>query len=120
MKVLYKELSDGIVAAAMEVHQHLGHGFLEAVYGKALAYELEIRGVAFEKEVLLPVNYKGKSIGKYKADFVVDQKIILELKAISHLTSAHVAQTQHYLLATGLHLAILFNFGNPSLEHVRV
>lgn len=120
MKALYKELSDAVVAAAMEVHQHLGHGFLEGIYGKALAHELEIRKVSFEGEVLLAVNYKGKLVGKYKADFVVDEKIILELKAISHLSSAHVAQARHYLVATGLELAILLNFGGPSLEQVRV
>ena len=120
MEILYKKLSDQIVAAASEVHQYLGHGFLENVYGKALAYELDIREVHFEKEVLLPVNYKGKPIGKYKADFVVDEKIILELKAISYLSSTHVGQAEHYLVATGLKLAILLNFGNPSLEQFRV
>ncbi len=120
MEQLYKQLSDHIVASAMEVHRYLGHGFLERVYGKALAYELEVRKIGFEREVLLPVNYKGQPIGKYKADFVVSKKIILELKAVSYLSAAHVGQAEHYLVATGLRLAILLNFGSPSLEQVRV
>ncbi len=120
MEQLYKQLSDQIVAAAMEVHRYLGHGFLEKVYGKALAYELATHKIDFEREVLLPVSYKGQPIGTYKADFVVSKKIILELKAVSYLAPAHVSQAEHYLVATGLRLAILLNFGSPSLEQVRV
>ena len=119
-KILYKELSYAIVGAAMEVHRILGPGFLEAVYQAALAHELTLRGIRFEQFKCLPVTYKQVLIGNYEADFVVEGKIILEIKAVSVLHPKHVAQAHHYLAATGLRLAILLNFGAGSLEHQRV
>jgi GxxExxY protein len=77
-EILFKELSFAIIGAAMEVHNHLGPAFLEAVYQNALAYELALRGIPFEEQKVLPVYYKGQLVGEYKADFVVDGKIILE------------------------------------------
>lgn len=120
MEILFKDLSYAIVGAAMEVHRVLGPGFLESVYAEGLACELEARGIYFVREVRIPVDYKGKRIGDYKADFLVDNKIILELKAVSALLSVHAAQAQHYLAATGANLAILLNFGAPSLQYKRV
>ncbi len=119
-EILHKELSYAVVGAAMEVHRELGPGFLEAVYQTALAYELTQRSIPFEEQKSLPVYYKDQLIGEYKADFVVDGKIILELKAISALNSAHQIQALHYLAATRLPLAILVNFGAASLETKRV
>lgn len=119
-KIIYKKLSYAIVGAAMEVHRVLGPGFLEAVYQAALAKELTLRGINFEQFVKLPVSYKGELIGDYEADFVVEDKIILEIKAVSNLHPRHKAQAIHYLTATGYKLAILLNFGTPSLEHERV
>ena len=119
-EILFKELSFAIVGAAMEVHRQLGLGFLEAVYQKALAYELTLRGIPFEEQKVLSVCYKGQLVGEYKADFVVDGKIILELKSVSAINNAHMAQARNYLAATGLHLAILINFGVASLETKRV
>ena len=91
-----------------------------AVYQKALAHELTLRSIPFEPQKRLTVTYKGLDMGDYQADVVVDNQIILELKAISALNSAHEAQAHHYLTATGLRLAILLNFGADSLEHRRI
>ena len=118
--ILYKELSYQVVGAAMEVHRALGPGFLEAVYHNALAHELTLRGILFESKRALPVTYKGVAIGHYEADIVVDGKIILELKCATGLHPAHYAQANHYLAATGIQLAILFNFGGKSLETKRI
>jgi GxxExxY protein len=118
--ILYPELSYAVVGAAMEVHSVLGPGFLEAVYQKALAHELGLRGIAAIREQQLPVIYKGVDVGFYVADFVIDKKIILELKATTQLTSAHKAQAINYLAATGYDLAMLMNFGERSLKSERI
>ncbi len=120
MEVLFRELSYTIVGAAMEVHRVLGPGFLEALYSEALDWELGLRRIPFVRQAKIPVEYKGKCIGEYKADFLVDNKIILELKAVSLLNPVHRAQAHHYLAATGLRLAILMNFGAVSLEYERI
>jgi GxxExxY protein len=118
--ILFKELSYAVVGAAMEVHRVLGAGFLEAVYEAALGHEFGLRAIPFECQKRLPVTYKGRLVGEYVADFVIDGKIILELKAISRLGPAHEAQAHHYLAATGLRLAILLNFGGTSLQQKRI
>jgi GxxExxY protein len=119
-EVLYKELSFKIIGAAMEAHGILGPGFLESVYQTALEKELSLRGIPFQRQVELPVSYKGDFIGVYKADLIVDGKIIVEIKGISKLNVSHNAQALHYLAATGMELAILINFGAGSLEYRRV
>ena len=119
-KILFKELSYKIIGAAMEVHRILGTGFLEAVYEGALAHELTLRGIPFERQQRLPVYYKDQLVGQYVADFVIDGQIILELKAVSSLTKMHEAQAHNYLAATGLRLAILLNFGAESLQQKRI
>jgi len=118
--ILYKELSFAVIGAAMEVHKVLGPGFLEAVYQLALEKELTLRRIPFQHQVELPVTYKGDLVGIYKADLIVDNKIIIEIKGISNLNASHQAQALHYLAATGLQLAILINFGMSSLESRRV
>ena len=119
-EILFKALSFAIIGAAMEVHQILGPGFLESVYQAALEKELRLRGILFKHQVELPVSYKGDLIGVYKADLVIDDKIIVEIKGISRLNASHEAQAIHYLAVTGLQLAILINFGVGSLESRRV
>ena len=118
--ILLKELSYAVVGAAMEVHRTLGPGFLEAVYEAALAHELELRGIPFEQQKRLPVQYKGQPVGEYVADLIVDGEIILELKAVSKINAAHEAQAHNYLAATGLRLAIILNFGAASLHQKRI
>ena len=119
-EILFKELSYQLVGAAMEVHGVLGHGFLEAVYEAALAHELALRNIRFEAQKRLPVFYKSIRVGDYVADLVVEDKIILELKAISKFSRVHEAQAHNYLAATGLRLAILLNFGASSLQQKRI
>jgi GxxExxY protein len=119
-ELLFKELTFSIIGAAMEVHKVLGGGFLEAVYQSALAHEFALQKIAFEQQVRLPVNYKGILIGENVADFVIDGKIILEIKAVSQFNDTHKAQAIHYLAATGYKLAMLLNFGTSSLEYKRI
>ncbi|MCP4198100.1 MAG: GxxExxY protein, partial [Proteobacteria bacterium] len=104
-KLLFEELTYAINGAAMEVHKILGPGFLEAVYQAALEHELTLRGISFESQKRLEVTYKDQTVGEYIADIVVEDKVILELKAISTLNKAHEAQAHNYLAATGLRLA---------------
>jgi GxxExxY protein len=110
-----------IIGAAMEVHRQLGHGFLEAVYQEATAIELALAGIPFRKEVDLPVLYKGRKLKTfYTADFVCFDQVIVELKAVSDLTSVHEAQVLNYLKATGLSVGLLLNFGTQRLEYRRL
>jgi GxxExxY protein len=85
-----------------------------------MAHELRLQQIPFETKKSLPVAYKGQVVGQYEADLVVDEKIIVELKAVSALSAAHIAQAHHYLTATGLRLALLLNFGRESLEMKRI
>jgi GxxExxY protein len=119
-ELLYKELTFAIIGAAMEVHRILGPGFLEAVYQKALAHELRLRKIPFEEQVRLFVIYKEILMGEYVADFVVEDKIIIEIKSVSRLNPNHQAQALHYLTATGCRLTLLLNFGAGSLEQRRI
>jgi GxxExxY protein len=119
-EILFKTLSFAIIGAAMEVHKILGPGFLESVYQVALEKELTLRGIRFQHQVELPVSYKGDLVGMYKADLVIEGKVIVEIKGISKLNASHNAQALHYLAATGLQLAIIINFGSSSLEYHRV
>ena len=110
-----------IIGAAMEVHRQLGHGFLEAVYQEALAFELADRNIPFEREVALPIAYKGRRMPcSYRADFVCFGEVVVELKALSQLTGVDEAQTINEMKATGLQRALLINFGAPSLEYKRL
>jgi len=95
VELLYKELTFAVIGAAMEVHKILGPGFLEAVYQTALERELTLREIPFEQKVKLPVTYKDVSVGVYEADLVIDQKFIVEIKAVSKLNTSHQAQAMH-------------------------
>jgi GxxExxY protein len=100
----------------MEVHRILGCGFLENVYQNALAIELGSQGISFRQQVAISVQYKGQPAGKYLADFVVDNQIIVELKSAKNLTAAHASQLINYLAASGTSVGLIFNFGAPSLQ----
>ncbi len=119
-KLLHQELSFALNGAAMEVHRQLGPGFLEAVYQTALAHELSLRAIQFKQLIPLTVTYKGTIVGNYEADFIVEDKVVLELKATSTFHNRHTAQAINYLTTTGLELAILYNFGSDSLQKKRV
>ena len=106
-----------VIGAAMAVHRHFGAGYLEEVYKNALMVELEAEGLRSEKEVPISVIYKDVRVGDYRADIVVENKLILELKAVTALNAAHEAQLVNYLNATGIDDGLLINFGTASLQH---
>jgi GxxExxY protein len=115
------EQTHTIIGAAMEVHRHLGPGFLEAVYQEALAIEFEARCVPFVREVELPVHYKGQQLAcSYRADFVCYHEVIVELKALRVISGVEEAQLLNYLRATGLRRGLLLNFGTRSLSFKRL
>ena len=119
-KVIYGELSYQVMQAVFEVHNVLGPGFLEGVYEEALAHELDLRGMPFERQKTVTVHYKGRAVGTHRLDLVVDGKILLELKAAAALTDVFKQQTLSYLKATGLKLGILINFGARRVDYVRI
>jgi GxxExxY protein len=119
--LIYKSESYKIIGACMEVHKTLGCGFLEAVYQEALSIEFEKRKIPYEQEKILRIYYKKHLLKKtYNADFVCYDKIIVETKAISQLHPDNMAQSLNYLKATGFKLALLVNFGAPSLQYKRI
>ncbi|WP_033148246.1 GxxExxY protein [Prevotella sp. P6B1] len=109
--MLYEELSGNILKAYFNVLNVLGTGYLESVYENAMCIELEELNIPYEKQKPLTVMYKDKKVGEFVADIVVDNKIILELKAVSKLVPAHSAQLINYLTITKLKVGLLLNFG---------
>lgn len=117
----HKEETYKIIGACMEVHSELGCGFLEAVYQEALSMVLEEKGIPFQREKILDINFRGKLLlKKYVADFICFDKIIVELKAADGLTDKDMAQVLNYLKATGLKIGLLINFGTTKLQYKRI
>jgi len=115
------EQTYAILGAAMEVHNQLGAGFLEAVYQEALAIEFSERAIPFRREVWLTVSYKGRQLrAQYRADFICYDDVVVEVKAVESLTPRHAAQLLNYLKATGKHRGLLLNFGTPRLQYRRI
>jgi len=106
-----KRLSEQVLGCAQNVSRELGAGFLEKVYENALCVELLHTGIPFQCQQQFGIYYKGESIGKYYADLVVDNKLLVELKALSGFSSEHDAQVMNYLRASGLSVGLLLNFG---------
>ena len=119
--LLYKDLTDKILHAAFQVHGELGCGFYEKVYQEALAVVLTEMGVPFEREKQMDVVFHGKQLScKYIADFVVDNKVILELKAVTEMDSVYESQLINYLKITGFHVGFLMNFGQREFHFKRM
>ncbi len=114
------ELTGKIIGAAMEVHKHLGNGFQEVIYQRALSIELNMQNLQHEREKEMDLSYKGYEIGKRRVDFFVEEKIMVEIKAVKKLEDVHLAQAINYLEAYGLDIGLLINFGNTSLQFKRV
>jgi len=120
-KIIYKEESYQIIGKCMEVHNNLGAGFLEIVYKDALEYEFRKAGIAYEREKQYEVNYKGIILPhKFYADFVIYDKIILEVKAISSISDEFIAQAINYLKVSANQLALIVNFGELKLSYKRI
>jgi len=111
----YQELTENIIKAAYTVHNTLGYGFLEKVYQNALVIELAKRGIKADSEKPIKVFYEGQIVGDYLCDLIVDDKVILELKAVKELNDIQEVQLVNYLKATGVEVGLLINFG-PSVK----
>ena len=111
----YAELTEKIIKAAQNVHNRLGYGFLEKVYHNAMVLELRKTGLEAASEKVITVCYDGQVVGEYFADIVVADKVILEIKAVQTVNTAHEAQLVNYLKATNIDVGLLLNFGK-SLE----
>jgi len=119
-KLLYEELTYRIVGAAHEVHRELGPGYLESLYEDALCHELDLSEIAYKRQVDLDVYYKDVVFkNRFRADLLVDMKVLVEKKSITKLTSQDEGQLINYLKTTGLRVGILFNFGASRLEILR-
>ena len=117
MVLVFKELSEQIIGAAIEVHRHLGPGLLESAYHRCLVHELGLRGLSVQTEVSLGIDYKGiKLASGYRLDIVVENKIIVEVKAVDALAPIHQAQLLTYLRLGGYQLGLLVNFNVPVLR----
>ena len=104
----------------MEVHKFLGNGFQEKIYQRALAIEMEYQGLLFSREFEIPIYYKDFSIGSRRADFFVEEKVMVEIKAVIQLEDVHLAQAINYLEAYKMEVGLLINFGSKSLQFKRV
>jgi GxxExxY protein len=109
-----------VIGAAYEVSNILGAGFLEKIYERALLEELGLRGLRVQAQAPFPVAYKGKHIGTYAADLVVEDRLLVEVKCVEHFSNEHLAQCINYLKASGLHLALLINFRRTKVDWQRV
>lgn len=114
------ELTGKIIGCAMEVHKTLGNGFQEVIYQRALAIEMNSGGIAFSREHEMNIYYKGENIGTRRVDFFVEEKIMVELKAVIQLEDVHLAQAINYLEAYNMPIGLLINFGSKSMQFKRL
>ena len=118
----YHDITEKIIGASFEVHNFLGNGFQEVIYQRALAWEFRQAGLEFAREIEQDIYYKNlpEPIGRRRADFVVEGKVLAELKAVAQLEAVHLAQALNYLKAYRLEVGLLINFGAKSLEFRRL
>lgn len=117
---LHSEITAKIIGCAMEVHGELGNGFQEIIYQCALEIEMLAQGLDFTREHEMKIYYKGVEIGTRRVDFFVEDKVMVEIKALINLEDVHLAQAINYLEAYGLEVGLLLNFGSRSLQYKRV
>lgn len=110
-------LAHSVIGAAIEVHKELGPGFLESIYESALCHELELRGIPFVRQAAIQVSYKGIDLGENRIDIMVDNRLIVELKAVDELNDIHFAQVKSYLKVTNRLLGLLINFNVKILKN---
>src|SRR5688572_11393818 len=114
------ELTYKVIGCAMKVHQLLGNGFQEVIYQRCLAIEFEIEDVPFTREAEQVIYYRERQVGSRRADFVIDEKILVELKALTLLENVHLAQAKNYVVAYDFSVGLLINFGATSLQYKKV
>lgn len=119
VQLLYPDLSYRLQGCFFKVYNVLGFGHKEVAYQRALEQELTLQNIPFEKETRLPITYKGKKIAEYVPDLVIDNKIIVEIKALEFLPNKFITQLIYYLKGTDYQLGYLVNFGSPRLEIIR-
>lgn len=116
----FSDITEKIIGCAMKVHRELGSGFQEYIYQRALEIELKKALIRFIREFEMPIYYQGEKIGMRIVDFFIDEKIMVELKAVADLDDVHLAQGLNYLEASGLEVGLLINFGAKSLQFKRL
>jgi GxxExxY protein len=116
-ELLYSEITDSVIGAAMEVHKILGLGFLESVYEEAFAIELDLRNISYKRQCPIDIFYKDKLAKHFVCDFIIEDVVVVELKALSQIGDNEKAQVLNYLKATKLPVDLLLNFGTRSLEY---
>ena len=116
----YSDITRKIIGTAMKVHSTLGNGFQEVIYQRALAIEMAKQGLSFQRELEMQIYYDGQEIGTRRVDFLVEDKVMVELKALTALEDVHLAQGINYLEAYKLEVGLLLNFGAKSLEYRRL
>jgi len=119
-KYKHSDLTGKIIGCAMKVHSTLGNGFQEVIYQRALAIEMDKQGLGFQREMEMTIYYEGEDIGTRRVDFFVEEKIMVELKALTKLEDVHLSQALNYLEAYRMETGLLINFGSKSLEFKRV
>lgn len=119
-KKIDDDLTYKIIGCAMKVHSTLGNGFQEVIYQRCLAIELEKQSINYEREKEMPIFYESIEVGTRRADFIVEEKVMVELKAIIQLEDVHLAQGLNYLSAYNLEKGLLLNFGSTSLQVKRL
>ncbi len=120
IELKYKDITQKIIGAAMKVHSTLGNGFQEVIYQRALEIEMKLFGLIFQREFEMGIFYRNEQIGSRRVDFFVDNKIMVELKALIMLENVHLAQAKNYLEAYNLEVGLLINFGAVSLDFKRL
>ena len=116
----YEDLTYKIIGCAMEVHKNLGNGFQEVVYQRAMAIEMNLQNIAFSREHEMKIQYKGFEVGTRRVDFFVEDKIMVEIKALINLEDVHLAQAKNYVVAYDFPVGLLINFGAESLQYKKV
>ena len=116
----YEELTGKIIGCSMEVHNRIGNGFQEVIYQRALEIEMNRASISFRRELEMPIFYRDEQIGTRRVDFLVEEQICVELKAIIQLEDVHLAQALNYLEAFNLEIGLLLNFGSKKLQFKRI
>ena len=115
----HSNITGAVIGSAMQVHTELGNGFPEVIYQRSLALEFQDQDIGYKRELSMPLFYKGKPVGKRRVDFLVEEKVLVELKAVSEINDRHFNQILNYLTAYQLEIGLLINFGENNLKFKR-